>query len=171
MLLARVLCHRIAASSRRQTGICWNGPYSRSCEQTANAVAVHAHLSEVRPSSDRDDADRRLPVLLRLQGLRRTAQASLGRLLCFLFLRVRAVSANPREWERRMLSSVRARQSRGRMGYELTSSSHKHHPACCATRLGSTAIVPTRRDCGRSKACSRRATNNSLMSANQDLRE
>src|SRR5437879_7434203 len=84
------------------------GPLLKIVRANRNAVAVHAHLSEVRPSSDRDDADRRLPVLLRLQGLRRTAQASLGRLLCFLFLRVRAVSANPREWKRRMLSSVSA---------------------------------------------------------------
>src|ERR1700716_203312 len=55
--------------------------------KTANAVTIHAHLSEVSTSSDRDDADRRLSVLLRLQGLRRTAEASLWRLLCFLLLR------------------------------------------------------------------------------------
>ena len=79
--------------------------------KAANAVTIHAHLSEVSTSSDRDDADRRLSVLLRLQGLRRTAEASLWRLLCFLLLRFFAVSANPTEWKRRMLWLVEQPQA------------------------------------------------------------
>jgi hypothetical protein len=84
----------------------WNGPLLKIERANRYAVEIDAHLSEVQSSSYRDDADRRLPVLLRLQRLRRTDQASFGRLLCFLFLRFCAVSANPREWQRRMLSSV-----------------------------------------------------------------
>src|ERR1700716_3901103 len=77
----------------------WNGPLLKIERANRYAVEIDAHLSEVQSSSYRDDADRRLPVLLRLQRLRRTDQASFGRLLCFLFLRFCAVSANPREWQ------------------------------------------------------------------------
>jgi hypothetical protein len=51
------------------------------------------HLSAMRPSGRGADAQRRLPILLSLQGLRRTAQAEGGRLLRVLFLWVGAVSA------------------------------------------------------------------------------
>jgi hypothetical protein len=58
----------------------------------ADAVGIDAHLSALRPSGNRDDADRRLPVLLRLQKLWGTAEAQAGRLLCVLLLRFRAMS-------------------------------------------------------------------------------
>ena len=49
----------------------------------------------VRAPGHRDDADRRLPVLLRLSALRHPAQAQAGRLLRLLFLRNHAVPADP----------------------------------------------------------------------------
>src|SRR5882762_9855832 len=56
-----------------------------------DADRKHRHVSQVRPSGDRANADGRLPVLLRLQGVRRTAQAVAGRLLRVLLIRFGAV--------------------------------------------------------------------------------
>jgi hypothetical protein len=53
---------------------------------------IHADLPPLRVSIGRADADRCLPVLLHLQGLRRDAQTLAGRLLCVLFLRHGGVS-------------------------------------------------------------------------------
>jgi hypothetical protein len=44
---------------------------------------------------DRDDADQRLPIFLRLPSLRRGAEAAPGRLLRLLLLRRRALPAGP----------------------------------------------------------------------------
>src|SRR5262249_56923890 len=51
-------------------------------------------LPGVRPWVGRADADRRLPVLLRLQGLRRAPQAAAGRLLRVLLVRDREMPAD-----------------------------------------------------------------------------
>jgi hypothetical protein len=60
----------------------------------ADAVGIDTHLSALRPSGNRNDADRRLPVLLRLQKLWGTAEAQAGRLLRVLLLRLRAMSTD-----------------------------------------------------------------------------
>jgi hypothetical protein len=57
--------------------------------------AQHADLSALRPPSHRDHADRHLPVLLRLSGLRQIVAAQTRRLLRVLFLGQRAVPADP----------------------------------------------------------------------------
>ena len=54
----------------------------------------HAHLPALRPFRGRDDADRRLPVVLRMQGLRHGAETPAGRLLRVLFLRNGALPAD-----------------------------------------------------------------------------
>jgi hypothetical protein len=46
----------------------------------------HDHLPALRAPSVRDHAERRVPVLLRLSGLRRDASPARGRLLCLLLL-------------------------------------------------------------------------------------
>ena len=56
--------------------------------------AIHHYLPHVRASGDRDNARGRLPVLLQLQGLRRTAQAQAGRLLRVLLLWLGGVPAD-----------------------------------------------------------------------------
>ena len=48
---------------------------SISAYEAAHAVAIDTDLSQLRPSRHRDYAIRRLPVLLRLPGLRNTAKA------------------------------------------------------------------------------------------------
>jgi hypothetical protein len=58
------------------------------------AASIHPDLPEMQPSSSRDDGDRFLPVLLRLQRVRRTAQAPCRRLLRVLLLRIGAVPAD-----------------------------------------------------------------------------
>jgi hypothetical protein len=64
-------------------------------------------LSALRPSLDRNHADRRLPVLLRVHGLPRLAQAAAGELLRVLLLWRRALPAGPGSapcgWRGRML--------------------------------------------------------------------
>ena len=59
-----------------------------------DAVAGPASRIAVRPSGNRDQADRRVPVLLQLRRLRNTAQAEAGRLLRLLLLWDGAVSAD-----------------------------------------------------------------------------
>jgi len=54
---------------------------------------VHHHLPALRAPSARADAHRRLPVLLRLYGLRRALAATAGRLLRVLLLRRHDLSA------------------------------------------------------------------------------
>ena len=56
---------------------------------------LDADLPQVRRCFRRDDADGRLPVLLRLQALWRRPAASRGPLLRVLFLRRRALPAYP----------------------------------------------------------------------------
>ena len=60
-----------------------------------DATSIDPDLSKVQLSSRRANADRRLPVFLRLQGLRREAKAACGRLLRVLFLWIGAVPADP----------------------------------------------------------------------------
>jgi len=59
-----------------------------------DATRIDIDLSAVRTSGGGADADRRLPVLLCLQRLWREAQASRGRLLRILLVRVSALSAD-----------------------------------------------------------------------------
>ena len=66
------------------------GRYARSRHDRS----IHHHVPALRTSGDRAHAGRRLPVLLCVQGLRRTAQAPCRRLLRVLFLRLRPVSAD-----------------------------------------------------------------------------
>jgi len=61
---------------------------------------IDHYLPEIRTSVGRADADERLPVLLRVQGLRDEAQAAAGRLLRVLFLWVDPLSAGARNQSR-----------------------------------------------------------------------
>jgi hypothetical protein len=60
-----------------------------------NATRIDDNLPGLRPSGDRDDADRRLPVLLCMQGMWGFSQAEGRGLLRLLLLRRRAVPADP----------------------------------------------------------------------------
>src|SRR6202795_3475928 len=65
----------------------WTSPNGLLAQsRNRNAASIHPDLPEMQPSSRRDDADRFLPVLLRLQRVRRTAQAPCRRLLRVLLL-------------------------------------------------------------------------------------
>lgn len=72
-----------------------------------NEAGLDNHLPLVRPSSKGIDASRRLPVLLRMQGLRRALKAEVRDLLRVLFLWRCAMPANSgskKAWRpRRML--------------------------------------------------------------------
>jgi hypothetical protein len=68
--------------------------FSKSCGQTVASAAIDLDLSALRASGDRGHADGRLPVLLLLQKLRRTAETEAGRLLRVLLLWLRVVSAD-----------------------------------------------------------------------------
>jgi hypothetical protein len=57
---------------------------------------IDHYLPEMRTSVGRADADERLPILLRVQGLRDEAQAAAGRLLRVLLLWVDPLSAGAR---------------------------------------------------------------------------
>ena len=73
-------------------------PYSwlrEELSENRNAIAVDHHVSVMWTRRHRDDADQRLPVLLRLQGLWRPPQTQSGRLLRFLLVWLGAVSAGP----------------------------------------------------------------------------
>ena len=61
--------------------------------QSGHTARIRHHLPDLRASSAGADADRRLPVLLRLQGLRRTPATSGRRLLRVLLFRGHAVPA------------------------------------------------------------------------------
>ena len=52
-------------------------------------------MSKVRHPKSRDDADRRLPVFVRLHELRRASKAEVRRLLCVLLPWFRPVPASP----------------------------------------------------------------------------
>jgi len=65
------------------------------CVRQRHDLGVDDHLPEVRHREERDHADRCLPVLLRLLGLRRAFATKSGRLLRVLLLRFHAVSAHP----------------------------------------------------------------------------
>jgi hypothetical protein len=76
--------------------------------QGGDANDLSFSLPKVWLQIGRDDADRRLPVLLQLQGLRRAPQAKAGRLLRVLLLRVCTVPADPSgELLKRGLGEVR----------------------------------------------------------------
>jgi hypothetical protein len=60
-----------------------------------DADRIDPDLPAMRPPLDRAHADRRMPVLVRVQGLRRMAQAAARRLLRVLLLQHGAVSAGP----------------------------------------------------------------------------
>jgi hypothetical protein len=75
-------------------------------EGTAHANSISAHLSALPPPIGGDHADRRLPVLLRLQRLRHQAEATAGRLLRVLLVRFRTMPAGP---DRRLLFLMRGR--------------------------------------------------------------
>ena len=81
----------VGVISRRANG-CYHAR-EHTC-RALDADRIDPDLPALRPSLDRADADRRLPVLVRLQGLRREAQAIAGRLLRVLFLRLGAVPAS-----------------------------------------------------------------------------
>src|SRR5665213_1227950 len=68
-----------------------------------NATRIHSHLSAMRVSVRRANADRCLSVLLCLQRLRTEAQAIGWRLLRVLFVRVGALPAGPAKRERPVL--------------------------------------------------------------------
>ena len=65
-------------------------------EAGKNDPAIHPYLPELRHIQKRADADRRVPVLLCVYGLRHAAQTQGGRLLRILFLWRRSVSSDPR---------------------------------------------------------------------------
>jgi len=64
--------------------------------QGANAIAIDTDLPQMRSSGHRDHANRRLPVLLWLPGLRNTVKAEARWLLRVLLIWVSAMSANTR---------------------------------------------------------------------------
>ena len=70
---------------------------SLCADVTRYAIGIDNHLSELRTSLNRSHADRRLHVLLRMQGLRRSTAAFDGGLLRFLFVWRHAVPADPRD--------------------------------------------------------------------------
>ncbi len=59
-----------------------------------NGIALDPHLPALRPPRNRNHAHRRLPVLLRLQGVRRGLAAERWRLLCVLLLRLFTLPAD-----------------------------------------------------------------------------
>src|SRR4051794_39438780 len=64
-----------------------------------DATRIHSDMPAMQLSGGRADADRCLSILLRLQRLRRKAQAPGWRLLRVLLFRVRALSAGSSEWK------------------------------------------------------------------------
>jgi hypothetical protein len=70
-------------------------PSSKRQRRTAHEHRKHHHLSELRPSGGGNHADGCLPVVLRLQRLRRTVEADARPLLRLLFLWLRPVSTRP----------------------------------------------------------------------------
>src|SRR5262245_1985211 len=80
----------VGVISRRANG-CYHAR-EHTC-RALDADRIDPDLPALRPSLKRADADRRVPVLVRVQGLRREAQAVAGRLLRVLFLRLGAVPA------------------------------------------------------------------------------
>ena len=70
--------------------LCGNPTLSPSCSRPcdkADAAPVHSHMSALRPSGNGDDADRRLPVLLRVHRLRHAHAPECRGLLRVLLLR------------------------------------------------------------------------------------
>jgi hypothetical protein len=65
-----------------------------SSSRTAYAFAIYDHVPALLYREVGSDADRRLPVLLRVHRLRRKAQAEAGRLLRVLLVRLGALSAD-----------------------------------------------------------------------------
>ena len=74
-----------------------------------DAARIRSHLSAMRLSVRRADADRCLSVLLYLQGLRTEAQAIGRRLLRVLFVRVGALPAGPAKREEPVLPVMKKR--------------------------------------------------------------
>src|SRR3546814_4225442 len=70
-------------------------PYTTLFRSQATDCGIHHHMPDLRTSRDGAHADRCLSVLLRLQGVRRAPETYARSLLCFLFLRNSAVSADP----------------------------------------------------------------------------
>src|SRR5262249_14695474 len=70
-------------------------PSMSSAALTANDPRKHHHLPALRQRRARDHAHERLPVFLRLQGVRRGPEAENGRLLRLLLLRRLAVPTRP----------------------------------------------------------------------------
>src|SRR3954464_5003336 len=92
---------------RSKAGASRAGRCALSCRPQAmrnsNAAKIRSDMSALQLSVGRANADRCLSVLLRLQRLRRKAQAPGWRLLRVLLFRVGALSAGSGEWKERLL--------------------------------------------------------------------
>lgn len=71
----------------------------------ADDPGIDADVSGLSSPDDRDHADRCLPVLLRVRGLRRVTAPEAGRLLCVLLVRLGGVPAETGRREARLLLS------------------------------------------------------------------
>ena len=94
---ARLCAHPPVRSVHRACDLCAGAPAAELRRQDPGANLADRrfdhHLPPLRASGDRAHAAGRLPVLLRLQGLRATPQAAAGGLLRVLFIRLGAVPA------------------------------------------------------------------------------
>lgn len=81
-----------------QHGAIWNAHVEAS-GQPGNAITIDPDLSRLRTHNRRNHANRRVPVFLRLCGLRNEVEAQSRRLLRVLLLRQPALSAHSKEWQ------------------------------------------------------------------------
>ena len=84
-----------------------------------HASAIEDYVPPLLHGSGGDNADRRLPVLLRVHWLRSQAQAEARGLLCILFVRIGALSADAADGRKRVLLTVECESQTviGRRGY------------------------------------------------------
>ena len=114
-----------------------------------DGAAIHHHLSGLRSPADGDDADGRLPVLLRLPRLWGAPAAQARRLLRVLFLRLGAVPADPRGAQggpaSRLLRGIGEQWRRTRAGERMTGSvmsAATRSPGACRPSLWSVPRSP-----------------------------
>ena len=95
---ARLRAHPLVHSVHRACDLCARPPAELRRQEPGVNLADRRfdhHLPPLRAPGDRTNAAGRLPVLLRLQGLRATSQAEAGGLLRVLFIRLGALPARP----------------------------------------------------------------------------
>ena len=91
----------------------------------SHEAELPSDLSEVRTTQHRDDARRRVPVLPRLSGLRRSPKPEAGRLLRVLLVRIDSVPADATRRGLLQKLTAQAVESQGRASAGLTLSQVK----------------------------------------------